>query len=209
MKSLNERNWQYFVVHFSLGNPSKVDARCLPDYECMVINTTYKKIQKNNKTTKVDEMPVIGLKVNFYSGIVENKKGFIKLLKKATDNKRDQRARPEQNQKEFAVRFLTQDEEKKKDEKSPWARTYCAYGREWGRRYKNDEWAVPTINELLEGLYGWYVRQTEQRIEKLPKNQQMRVIKRAKEQFNEIFEMVTVKDWNKPMIGSSGIERDG
>ena len=37
----------------------------------------------------------------------------------------------------------------------------------------------------------------------------MKIIKRSKEEFNQIFSMVTIKDWNKPMTYGSGIEPDG
>ena len=63
----------------------------------MVINMNMQKIKKDKMTPKVNYMPVLGLRVNLYSGVVQNKMGLLKVFIKASENKRDQRARPESN----------------------------------------------------------------------------------------------------------------
>lgn len=36
-----------------------------------------------------------------------------------------------------------------------------AYGDEWGKQFKGDEDATPTVSEIIEGLVSWLVNQTE------------------------------------------------
>jgi len=58
----------------------------------------------------------IGLKVNFYSMVVCNQKGEVKLLKKAATNERSKRVRPESNKKAEGISLAIKSKKgKKKD----------------------------------------------------------------------------------------------
>jgi len=68
--------------------------------------------------------------------------------------------------------------------------------------YKNDANALPSLNELKDGLMGWYVPQIESNMKNKSKNMHMGVIKRTRHEFKEIFDSINISDWNKPMTHS-------
>ena len=45
------------------------------------------------------------------------------------------------------------------------------YGKEWAKKYKNDWDARPSINDIVEGIKEWFVRQTQARMAGLPQSQ--------------------------------------
>lgn len=102
MKKLNEMNWQYMVVAFSLLD-HKVSINHLPDFECIQIANRRTEIRKKPSSSKLIDMVAIGLKANLYSMVGKNLKKGIKILRRAQNNNRMQRYRPESQQKNSAL----------------------------------------------------------------------------------------------------------
>ena len=50
----------------------------------------------------------------------------------------------------------------------------------------------------MEGLLGWFVKQTEARM-KEPKADRRVIIQMTRYTFKELFSLINIKDWNKPM----------
>ena len=103
------------------------------------------------------------------------------------------RVRPEGAQKFTTFILQTQ------TEKRAFAVTSGEFGELWVRNYKVEElkklrWEyaiLPSINEVLEGLLLWKVRQIEAILaETKNKSQRMRAIKNTRSTFTEIFHLM-------------------
>ena len=53
--------------------------------------------------------------------------------------------------------------------------------------------------EMMEGLMGWHVVLTEQRMKGKSKNATMKVIKRTRKTYNDVLELVQITNVNEPM----------
>jgi hypothetical protein len=73
------------------------------DYEYKEIEGEKVKVKKNPKRNQNLFLPVIGLRVNLYSSTAFNKKGEIRIVKRADKNDKAERKRPNDNQKDEQV----------------------------------------------------------------------------------------------------------
>ena len=92
-------------------------------------------------------MPLINLRVNFYSCVVKSKTGEVKIFKKAESNDKANRARPENNSKDAEVILLPNDT--RLSQNKQFSDTWGAFGKEWAFKYKGDYKALPTLNEMI------------------------------------------------------------
>ena len=100
MDNLNKANWQCFVIHITIAKPDEVVVKPLPDFECIQIGMALSSTKKNPQTHKKLFCPSIGLAMNVYSCIAISKNGEFKVVKKAVNNERDERRRPEETEKD-------------------------------------------------------------------------------------------------------------
>merc|ERR1712032_333899 len=116
-----------------------------------------KKDPRYRKISKVMHQVGIGLKVNMYSMVVTNKLMEVKLLERSPSNDRMLAQRPEGFQKNAAIRLLTD------DDRNSFPNWIGEFGKAWAEKFKGDVNmfgnALPTLNEMLEGLMQWYARQ--------------------------------------------------
>ena len=157
MEKLNERNWLHEVKWFeSVKDDIKKfvnhKSLSLTDFECIRIRTLTLEIKKNATATKVTNFEALGLKMNLFSMVVQNSKKHFKLVSEAKTNNRHTRQRPESTQK-FAAYLLLADTEKR-----DFAKVLGEFGVLWAVKYKDNEYAYPSINEVLEGLLMWKAR---------------------------------------------------
>jgi len=96
-KKLNERNWAYTTRWVQLDKA--ILTLAIPDFECIRIQTLKLKILQNPKASKLIILEALGVKVNLYSMVAENKKQHVRLLCAAVTNNRYGRWRAEGSQK--------------------------------------------------------------------------------------------------------------
>ena len=97
----------------------------------------------------------IGMDVNLYSSVItKTGQKWVKLVKKAASNNREDRARPESIHKSSGMELFT----KEKSDNS-FAADAGAYGQAWAEKYKGDKYTLPTFNEMVLGLFEWYEAQ--------------------------------------------------
>ena len=89
-----------------INSPLKSDAaskKPLPDYESIQINVMLTNLRKDKqKSEKVFHCPLIGLKVYLYSSVALTKDKSYKVIHRAKENSRANRARPENSEKNAA-----------------------------------------------------------------------------------------------------------
>ena len=124
----------------------------LPDYESVKIDIELKEIKKDPTTSKLDQMPAIGLKVNLYSSVVINRQGEFKVVAKNASNSRDQRLRPDTEHKSAPILIPG---ERGKNEM---AKETGEYGNKWAELKKGSPSCTPNLNEMIEGLIKWYIQ---------------------------------------------------
>ena len=101
MEKLNQRNWLYILRWFQLkkDEPAEVISHppaALPDFECIRIRTLHLQVALYLKAPKVTVLEALGLRVNLYSMVGENrKKQMVKLLEEVPTNDRYTRWRAE------------------------------------------------------------------------------------------------------------------
>ena len=96
-KELNLRNWAYTTRWVQLNKA--ILTLAIPDFECIRIQTLKLKILQNPKASKLIILEALGVKVNLYSMVAENKKEHVRLLCAAVTNNRYGRWRAEGSQK--------------------------------------------------------------------------------------------------------------
>ena len=97
MQRVNDLNWQFFLkfVKFKEDGQTQIEPdKALPDFECIWIGRELQQIQNDPSFPKHLDLTTIALTVNLYSMVAINKKGEVKVLKKAPTNKRSDRVRP-------------------------------------------------------------------------------------------------------------------
>lgn len=62
------------------------------------------------------------------------------------------RIRPETNDKNSSFLVIDSDQNN-----STFAITNGAYGKVWAKKYKGNEKALPSLNEIVEGIICWHV----------------------------------------------------
>lgn len=93
MAMVNDLNWQY-RVHQANGRLTPIN-----DFESMIIGDYFTKVKKNAKTsTKLLSLPTLSMQVNLYTSVMM-KDGKVKLVSRAPNNNRYDRARPETTDK--------------------------------------------------------------------------------------------------------------
>ena len=103
-KNLNLRNWAHTTRWVQLDNSTLKKfvinhPLAITDFECIRIQTLKLKILQNPKASKLIILEALGVKVNLYSMVAENKKQHVKLLSAAVTNNRFVRWRAEGSQK--------------------------------------------------------------------------------------------------------------
>ena len=78
---------------------------------------------------------IYGVIKNLYSSVVINKEGKTKVLKKAVNNNREERLRPESTQKAEGMK-LNKDSKDDKNDKT-FAQEWGAFGYTWARQYSD------------------------------------------------------------------------
>ena len=77
-KKLNLRNWAYTTKWVQLSKETLKkfvinQPLAIPDFECIRIRTQYLKIYQNPKVSKLTVLEALGVRVNLYSMVAENK----------------------------------------------------------------------------------------------------------------------------------------
>lgn len=152
MQPLNEKNWQYFVIHIPKEDEIS-NAKSLGDLECLDIVENLSRIGKYLDAPKKLRLHAIGVTANLYSMIVQNSYRHIKILRRAPNNDRIIRHRPEGSIK-FAS-FYISDPKRNGDFADKWGE----FGKSWASKYKKEYNALPSMFEILEGLSQWLARQ--------------------------------------------------
>ena len=90
-----------------------------------------------------------------YSCVVVNAKGEVRIFQLTNTNIRKLRERPANHMKASAI-FLVSDifSKNKKD----FHKETAAFANEWVKKYKENVSGKPNLNEMVEGLLGWYVK---------------------------------------------------
>lgn len=101
------------------------------------------------------DLVTIGFNVNLYSSVVKCKHGKTKLLTKAVDNNRVERARPVATEKAVEISLIP-----KGKDKDGFAVDMGNFGIKWATDFKNDHNACPSFSEMMEKLFEWYHAQT-------------------------------------------------
>ena len=78
----------------------------------------------------------------------------MNVLKKAPTNDRMSRMRPESTQKGCTDALQV-------TVNGDFAEHGGDFAREWAKQCKSDQYALPTFNEITQGLLKWYISQTE------------------------------------------------
>ena len=100
------------------------------------------------------ELVSIGITVNLYSSVIYSKDKKVKLLKRAKDNNRYNRPRPEATEKAFEVSQIPSDVEGIEMDAG-------GYGIQWAEKFKNDPNGCPSFSELMDQLFQWFHNQTK------------------------------------------------
>ena len=129
--------------------------------------------------------------------VVINKKGQVKLLKKAPTNKRSDRVRPQSNQKADGSSLAIADSDQGK--KGDFAKTNGEYGDKWGEVVHGDIWALPTFSEMMDGIVNWLMEQTKGRMTNAKKQQQKNILKKVKLNFQKLTQAIDIQNTNTPM----------
>ena len=89
MEEINHMNWQFFILQENLSE------NAINDMESMMVNRAFNIIKEDAKASKLLTLISIGMDVNLYSSVA-SKTGqkWVKFLKKAPSNNREDRARP-------------------------------------------------------------------------------------------------------------------
>ena len=104
------------------------------------------------------DLVLLGVKINLYSCVAFNMKSKItKMVKLTPENIKDMLFRPKINVKSAIIEF-------QKLDKDDFAFEPCEFGKTWARKYKFDLYALPSLNELIEGLFMWYVGQQDKNL---------------------------------------------
>lgn len=112
------------------------------DYESMMIGLEMRSIKSDPTTKKLLPLVTLNMKINLYSSVVYTKDKRYKVMKKASENNRSERARPVASEKAFEISLIP-----KKDGFAP---DMGAFGIEWATVFKKDHNACPSFNEMME-----------------------------------------------------------
>ena len=97
MKKVNDLNWQFLLKFIKLKDDGQTEIeadKALPDFESIWLGRELELIRNDPCFPKHLDLTTIALTVNFYSMVAINKKGEVKLLKKAANNDKSKRVRP-------------------------------------------------------------------------------------------------------------------
>ena len=92
--------------------------------------------------------------------VVLNQSKHLKVLKQSPTNDRSLRQRPETQLKNEALHLLI---DQARQENS-FAQLFGEFGTEWAKKYKGKGDALPTPNDLIEGLMQWITKQIENKL---------------------------------------------
>ena len=122
-------------------------------------------------------------------------KGQLKILYRVWDNDRAIRRRPEQNHKAEPL-YIFQEADK-----SDFAKRNGDYGKTWAEKVKGKWNAMPSLREVFVGMKLWFVALTEANLVGRTVNQKRRIIKRAKEDIDQLLSTVkiTPEQWDQPL----------
>ena len=89
-----------------------------------------------------------------------------------------ERLRPDTQMKNNGLKLSTP------SDNSAFAQNYGDFGRAWAVKYKGNESAKPSLNDLINGLMHWLTRQIEQTMSNASsKNQQIKIIRNSRRNF--------------------------
>lgn len=150
-----------------------------------------KAIAKDKMTSKHLELPCCKLTINMYSCVVKNPMGQIKLIRRAANNNRELRKRPEHAEKNFQL-SLVLDGPSRGIRRSGFAKTSFEFGYAWGELVKSDKRARPSFEEIMTGLFRWYTDQLRTRTKDKSKAVQLRMMQIARKTFNDLMEKANI-----------------
>ena len=78
-----------------------------------------------------------------------------KLLKKASENNREVRVRPEDNLKDHAVTVRSVDNQKRD---GGFAREKGEYAKTYARQYLGSDFLKPSVSQIWTGILKWYIQ---------------------------------------------------
>ena len=160
------------------------------------------KIKKDRMKQKLLPLPSMGLQENLYSPFIETPKGwYTKVIVKATTNNRDDRVRPDSSDKSDGSALNLNS-----SGNSAFAKKIGEYGLKWGEQVKGDKYALPSFNEMMEGVLKWLVSQTLPKMENKSVQQQMRVINAASINFKKLKDAVDIQKSDVPLERSKDKE---
>lgn len=151
---------------------------------------------------KLLKHPTIGLTSNLYSCVAQNIKNEIKILFRDPDNDRNFRARPEDCQRAIPLKLPKEMNERNDRwdkllawhpllaQKSNFAEKSGAFGYTWAYKYKDDGSALPSVNEIMEGIIAWDVRITEMRMKGKSTAEFKKVIRRSRTTYQNLFNSI-------------------
>ena len=61
-----------------------------------------------------------------------------------------------------------------------------AFGNKWGKEIKNDANALPSFEEMMEGIFKWYSNQMREKMKNKTERAQLLIIKSHRKSFNQI-----------------------
>ena len=80
--------------------------KSVPDYECIAIGFRLDLIKKDKMTLKKQNITSIGLCVNYYSMVVLNSGGLVKVVMKNRNEKKQKKKRPKNHKKGVEIPVL-------------------------------------------------------------------------------------------------------
>lgn len=88
------------------------------------------------------------------------------------------------------------------------SRELGAFGRLWVRKHRNEVRGnkLPTLRELLEGLFSWFIVQQEAKTKGWPRQRRIKMVRDARIIFIRLFDSLNIADWNLRLTNSGSSE---
>ena len=153
MDAVNQMNWQY-AAYNNFESDKKIPMK---DFESMLIGQAMDQIwndrvkePEQRTSPKIVDLVSIGLVCNCYSSVIKNAKGHQKIVAREQENDRYNRVRPP-----FTMKPLID----KTQRQEGFSNEIGELGRAWAKTYKGNEFAFPSWQEMINGLFSWFNEQ--------------------------------------------------
>lgn len=139
------------------------------------------------------------MKLNLYSCVIFNKKG-CKIFRKAENNNRYKRKRPQKSKKAFC------DEELGDDSIGILSVSYNVFGQAWAEKYVGGKDMTPSFDEMMQGIHEWFYDQMVNRMKDKDKLARKMIFHKNKFEFNKLINRINLKKSAEPMTMDQDIE---